>query len=129
MDFFVVNSTENKTKLIIKFSEPIEFITQNTYNLQLNYIDSILNIDNNTHKLLSKKLTYTQINTNTISVDIPEKSTVLIGSGSNRPIMADSLTFITNEIPVKYSHESIYKYTKRTKGLFSTIHYTYSIDK
>jgi hypothetical protein len=129
MDFFVVNNTENKIKLVIKFSKPLDYITQYSYLLQLNYIDSTLNVDNNTQKLLSKKLSYTQINTNTILVEIPEKSTVLIGSSSNQPIMADSLTFITNEIPVNYSLESIYKHTKRTKGLFSTIHYTYTIDK
>ena len=129
MDFFVVNNTENKIKLVIKFSKPIDYITQYSHLLQLNYIDSTLNVDNNTKKLLSKKLSYTQINTNTISVEIPEKSTVLIGGSSNQPIMADSLTFITNEISVKYSLESIYKRTKRTKGLFSTIHYTYTIDK
>ena len=129
MDFFIVNSSENKTKLIIKFNKPIEYISQYPYLLQLKYSDSILNIDNNTQKLLSKKLTFTQIDANTISVEIPEKSTVLIGGGSNQPIMADSLTFITKEIPVKYSLESIYKHTKRTKGLFSTIHYWYTIDK
>jgi hypothetical protein len=129
MDFFVVNRTENKTKLIIKFREPIEYVTQHNYLLSLHYINSILNVDNSTQKLLSIKLPYTQINTNTISAEIPEKSTVLIGGGSNQPIMADSLTFITNEVLVKYSLESIYKHTKRTKGLFSTIHYTYTIDK
>jgi hypothetical protein len=70
-----------------------------------------------------------QINTNTISVEIPEKSTVLIGGGSNQPIMADSLTFITNDISYNHSLASLYKRSKRTKGLFSTIHYTYTIDK
>jgi hypothetical protein len=129
MDFWVINSNANKATLIIKLSEPLELVTETNYYLQLKYIDSVLQVDNKTESLLSKKLTYKKIDTNTISVDIPANSTVLIGGGSNKMLMADSLTFIQNENRLEYSLESIGKSTKRTKGVFSPIHFMYTLKK
>jgi hypothetical protein len=58
MDFWVINSNANKATLIIKLSEPLELVTETNYYLQLKYIDSVLQVDNKTESLLSKKLTY-----------------------------------------------------------------------
>lgn len=129
MDFWVLNSNANNAILIIKLSKPLELVIETSYYLQLKYIDSVLQVDNKTESLLSKKLTYKIIGTNIISVDIPANSTVLIGGGSNKMLMADSLTFIQNENRLEYSLESIGKSTKRTKGLFSPIHFMYTLEK
>jgi hypothetical protein len=129
MNFWVINSNATKATLLIKLSEPLELVVQTNYYLQLKYIDSVVEVNNKTENLLVKKLTYKIIDTNTISVDIPAKSTVLIGGCSNKMLMADSLTFIQNEKRFAYSLTSISKSTRRTKGMFSPIHFMYSLEK
>ena len=113
---------------IIQFTSSIEQIKNNDTRLSLHYADTILKINDKSAGFLNKKLSYNQINYNTISIDIPKHSTVLIGGTYNRPIAPDSIKFVIDEKIREYSLQTISKHLKKTGGLFPPFHFSYTID-
>lgn len=127
-DFFVLNTTYKEITAIIKFGRPIDEYSKDSNLIKLKYADTILIINDNTQKQLVKKLNYKQIDLNTIAIKLPAKSTVLVGGSINRPISADSITFVKDDAATNYSINDIYKKTKKSGGLFPPFHFTYKIE-
>jgi hypothetical protein len=128
-DFFIVNSTEKEVTALIKFERPIDNFFKDSNSIQLKYADTILIINDKTQTHLTKRLSYKQINLTTLSTTLPARSTVLVGGSMNRPISADSITLIKDNIASDYSIKDIYKKTKKSGGIFPPFHSTYRIEK
>lgn len=127
-DFFILNATDKNVTAIIKFSRPIEEYLNNDFSIQLYYNDKILPVNDKTKSQLTKRLNYTRINPLAISIDIPAKSTVLIGGSINQPIDADSISIIKDEIRTDYTLTEIDKLTKKTGGISPPFHRTCKIE-
>lgn len=127
-DFYVINYTDKPVTAIIQFTLPIDIIDDSERSLSLRYSDTTLSVNDKTRDLLPKKLNYIQTDSNTISIDIPQHSTVLIGGTLNRAIAADSIVFIVNGSTRAYTQETISKHLKKTGGLIPPFHFTYTID-
>ncbi len=127
-DFFVLNTTDKEVTAVIKFQHPIDKYSKDSYSIQLKYADTILVVNDKTQSRLTKKLNYKQVDNKTISITLPPKSTVLVGGSINRPISADSITLIKENLATDYSINDIYKETKKSGGLFPPFHVTYKIE-
>jgi hypothetical protein len=127
-DFFILNTTDKEVIAVIKFQRPIDEYSKDSFSIQLKYADTILGINDKTQSLLTKKLNYKQINLTTLSITLPAKSTVLVGGSINRPISADSITFVKDNVATDYSINDVYKKTKKSGGLFPPFHVTYKIE-
>lgn len=127
-DFFIQNKTDKKVTTVIKFAGPIGEYMRDSFSIQLRYADTILDINDKTQNALTQKLNYTTLNSETIVIDLPPKSTVLIGGSINRPLSADSTKFIKDGNDKTYSLNKLYKKTKKTGGLFPPFHLTYTIE-
>jgi hypothetical protein len=127
-DFFVLNTTDKEVTAVIKFQRPIDEYSKDSFSIQLKYADTILVVNDKTQKELTKRLNYKQINLTTLSITLPAKSTVLIGGSINRPISADSITFVKDDVVTDYSIKDVYKKTKKSGGLFPPFHATYKIE-
>ncbi|MDA3614339.1 hypothetical protein [Polluticaenibacter yanchengensis] len=127
-DFFVLNTTDKEVTAIIKFQRPIDEYSKDSFSIQLKYADTVLVVNDKTQIQLTKKLNYRQINSTTLSITLPAKSTVLVGGSINRPISADSITLIKDNVVTDYSLNDIYKQTKKSGGLFPPFHVTYKIE-
>ena len=127
-DFFILNTTEKEVTAVIKFERPIDEYCKDSSSIQLKYADTIFVVNDKTQTQLIKKLNYKKINLTTLSITLPARSSVLVGGSLNRPIAADSITFIKNSIATDYSINDIYKKTKKTGGLFPPFHVTYKIE-
>jgi hypothetical protein len=128
VDFFILNTTDKEVTAVIKFKQPIEEYSKDSYSIQLNYADTILFVNDKTQAQLTKKLSYKQIDLTTLSITLPVKSTVLVGGSINRPISADSITFVKDNVATDYSINDIYKKTKKSGGLFPPFHVTYTLE-
>lgn len=127
-DFFILNTTDKEVTTIIRFRESIERYLNDSSFKRLSYTESILDVNNKTKNQLAKKLRYTTLNTTTILINLPPRSTTLIGSSSNEPLPADSITIIKNDVSTSYTARDIYKNSKKAGGLFHPIHVIYRIE-
>ncbi len=123
----MINTTDKDVVEVIKFQRTIDEYSKDNLSIQLKYSDSILVINDKTQTLMTKKLDYKQVDKKIISIILPPKSTVLVGGSINRPISADSIKFIQNNLAKDYSINDIYKKTNKSGGLFPPFHITYVI--
>ncbi len=127
--FYIVNKSDKSVKATIQFVSSSDVLKADETSLSLRYADTILQPNDNTRELLTQKLIYRQTNSNTIEIDIPKNSTVLIGGTANRAVAADSIKFIINDIVQAYTPQTISKHLKKSGGLFPPFHFTYTIEK
>ena len=127
-DFYIVNNSEKAVTAIIQFTSPIDEIKDSETSLSLRYSDTVFVVSDKTKELLSKKLTYIQTNSNTITIDIPKHSTVLVGGTINRAIAADTIKFVVSDTIREYTQKTFSKHLTKTGGLFPPFHFTYKID-
>jgi len=123
-----VNLSDKTVQVIIQFTSPIEQLKNNDTRFRLQFADTILKINDKTAGFLNLRLNYNQINYNTVTIDIPKHSTVLIGGTYNRPIAADSIKIVIEGNIREFSSITVSKYLKKTGGLFPPFHFTYTID-
>ncbi len=125
-DFYIVNASSTPVIATLKFSYPVQQMLEE---LQLRYTNRVLEVDDNTTRLLKTDLSYVTIDSLTISVRVPPYSTVLIGGAINRPIAADSFRFEINGSVLAYSLRSISKDLKKSGGIVPPFHFSYIIAK
>lgn len=127
-DFYVVNNSDKSVTAIIRYEAPIDLIKDSNTKLSLYYADTTFLVNDETRNLLTKKLPYTLTNSNTITLNIPEHSTVLIGGTYSRAIAAESLKFVINGSTREYTQQTIPEHLKKSGGLFPPFHFTYTIE-
>lgn len=127
-DFFILNTTDKEVTAVIKFERPIDEYFKDISSIQLKYADTLLVVSDKTQAQLTKKLSYKQIDLTTLSITLPAKSIVLVGGSINRPITADSITFVKDNVATDYSINDIYKKTKKSGDLFPPFHVTYTLE-
>lgn len=95
---FLVNNSEENYTVEAYFNRHINEINENRY-LQLDYKDSVINIDKKTLNFLDKKLSYNIIDSSTTSFVLPKNSTLHFVRTSNHYIFLDSIKILEkNEI-------------------------------
>jgi hypothetical protein len=127
-EFYVVNKSGETTTVVIHLRMPLEQLQRSNRFLKLIYADTVLKVSDKTKDALTKKLEYSLISQNRISIEIPPKTTVLIGGATNGLIYADSIKFSTNTSENTYTMESLSKHVSRSGGLFPPYQYTYTIE-
>ena len=128
-DFYIVNASSNPVIAVIQFSTPVQQLLSSRQGLALRYANRILEVDDNTERLLKTDLSFVMIDSQTISIRVPPYSTALIGGTLNRPIAADSFHFNLNGRLLDYSLRTISKDLKKTGGVFPPFHFTYIVPK
>lgn len=93
INVFIINSSEKDYTIEAYFNRHIDEITENNY-LSMNYKDSIINIDKKTIDFLENEIQYQIIDSSTISIVIPKKSTVHFCRTSNHFMFLDSIKII-----------------------------------
>lgn len=128
-DLYLINKTEDDVSVTIELRSELEEVQKQDYQLQLKFAEEILEVNDETESKLSEKLEYETIDPNRIKIELPPKSTTLLGGGYNGlPKQFESFTIEKGEGTKTLSSEELESASKKTDGNSPPFHFTYVIE-
>lgn len=128
-DLYIINKREREVMMTIELTSDLVEVEKIDYQLELKYSDSILKVDDNTKNQLDRKIKYETVDSKTIRIELPPKSTILLGGGFNGlPKQFKTFSIEKSNMTESLSSKEMEAKAEQKKKSSSPFHFVYVIE-